>query len=62
MQIYLGCTCGIRPADSTPSSASSNFLAALVRRLERIRAPRANRVRGQPKTVIHLGQGVLNSC
>jgi hypothetical protein len=32
------------------------------RGLERIRAPRANRVRGWPKTGIHLGQDVLNPC
>ena len=60
--IDCGCTFGIRPPDSTPPRVSSNFLAPLVRRLGRIRAPRANRVRDQPKSVIHLGQGVLNSC
>ena len=37
-------------------------LAALVRRLERLSAPRANRIRGRPKTGIRLGQGVLNPC
>jgi hypothetical protein len=35
---------------------------ALVRRLERLSAPRANRIRGRPKTGIRLGQGVLNPC
>jgi hypothetical protein len=39
--------------------ASSNFLAALVRRLG-ASVPRAGRVRGRPKTGIRLGQGVLN--
>ena len=50
------------PLRSSPPRASSNFLAALVRRLERVRAPRANRARGRSKTGIHLGPGVLNRC
>lgn len=60
--IYLGCTCPVRPADSTQPRASSNFLAALVQRLERVRAAPGNRVRGRPETSIYLGQGVLNPC
>jgi hypothetical protein len=39
-----------------------NFPAALVRRLERVRAALGNRMRGRVETGIHLGQGVLNPC
>ena len=42
--------------------APSNFLAAFARRLERVCALRANRVRGKSETGIRLGQGVLNPC
>jgi hypothetical protein len=42
--------------------ASSNFLAALVRKLESIRAALDNRAQGRAEIGIHLGQGVLNPC
>lgn len=44
------------------AGVSSNFLAALGRRLERICAPRANRAQGRPKPGMGLGRGVLNPC
>lgn len=50
------------PLRSSPPRASSNLLAALVRRLKRVCAPHANRARGRPKTGIRLGPGVLNPC
>lgn len=40
----------------------SNYLVALVHRLGRVCAPRANRVQDRPITGIHLGQPVLNPC
>jgi hypothetical protein len=50
------------PLRSSPPGASSNLLAALVRRLKRVCAPHANRARGRPETGIRLGEGVLNRC
>lgn len=38
------------------------FPAALVRRLERVRAALGNRMRGRVETGIHIGQPVLNPC
>jgi hypothetical protein len=53
---------GVWPADGASPDAPSNFLAALVRRLERVCAPRANRARDLPEAGIRLGPGVLNPC
>ena len=50
------------PLRSSPPRASSNLLAALVRRLKRVCAPHANRAQGRPKTGIRLEPGVLNPC